>query len=64
MLGDGARHAAGGNDVGFAVKRGQQLVDKTIDHGCCAVHDAALHALEGVATNQMLRLLDGDGGQL
>ena len=64
MLSDGARHAASGNDVGFAVKGGQQLVDKPINHGCSAVNDAALHTLEGVATNQMLRLLDGDGGQL
>ena len=40
------------------------MVDKTVDHGCCAVHDAALHAFQRVATYQMLRLLDVDGGQL
>ena len=45
MLGDGARHAAGGYDVGLAVKGRAYLVDKTINHGGGAVNNAALHAL-------------------
>ena len=45
MLSDGARHAASGYDVGLAVKGREYLVDKAINHGCCAVNNAALHAL-------------------
>ena len=61
---DGFRHAASGDDVGGGGKRGDDLVDETVDHGGGAVEDAALHAFKGVSAYEMGWFLDGDGGEL
>ena len=61
---DGLRHAACGDDSWCGVKGGTELVYQPVDHSCCAVEYAALHALQGIATDEMGWFLDGDGGQL
>ena len=57
-------HPTGSDDMGCVAKRGQQTIQKTVDHGSGAIEDAALHTFQRVTPYQMLRFFNKDGGQL
>ena len=58
------RHAACGDDVNGLGKGGEKFVEESVNHACCTVDDATLHALEGVSAHEVTGFLQGDGRQL
>ena len=56
--------ASCGNDLDIFAESRNDTVNHTVDHGCCSVDDAALHTFEGVAPDEVARLLDVDGREL
>ena len=59
------RHTASGYNFHWLIaERGQNVADNAVDHCRCAVYDAALHTLDGVAADNVFWHLDIDGGEL
>ena len=56
--------AAGGDDRGFLAELFLDAVDDAVESSCAAVEDTALHALDGVLTNDVLRCVDADAAEL
>ena len=59
------RHTASGYNFHWLIaERGQNVADNAVDHCRCAVNNAALHTLDGVAADNVFWLLDIDSGEL
>ena len=56
--------AAGGDDRGLLAELFLDAVDDAVEGSCAAVEDTALHALDGVLTDDVLRCVDADAAEL